>query len=220
MDTADNGSFVLAVESQGRRDPDKPASWAYYLSHLYAKYRTPPVLLVVRPDRSTAAWAARQVDIGPPQWPSLTLRPLVLGPDDLPVINSPEEAARDIPLTVLSAALKDLLADDENTAGILIELTEQGFGKTPAADLWRYLMAADLSFFQSQTAQNLRAERRAEDVLLLLDRRGVEVSEEDRGRIVGCTDLDTLSAWFARAITATSTAELFAPTEDEDGPGA
>jgi hypothetical protein len=41
MDTADNGSFVLAVESQGRRDPDKPASWAYYLSHLYAKYRTP-----------------------------------------------------------------------------------------------------------------------------------------------------------------------------------
>jgi hypothetical protein len=220
MDTADNGSFVLAVESQGRRDPDKPASWAYYLSHLYAKYRTPPVLLVVRPDRSTAAWAARQVDIGPPQWPSLTLRPLVLGPDDLPVINSPEEAARDIPLTVLSAALKDLLADDENTAGILIELTEQGLGKTPAADLWRYLMAADLSFFQSQTAQNLRAEGRAEDVLLLLDRRGVEVSEEDRGRIVGCTDLDTLSAWFARAITATSTAELFAPTEDEDGPGA
>lgn len=172
MDTADNGSFVLAVESQGRRDPDKPASWAYYLSHLYAKYRTPPVLLVVRPDRSTAAWAARQVDIGPPQWPSLTLRPLVLGPDDLPVINSPEEAARDIPLTVLSAALKDLLADGENTAGILIELTEQGLGKTPAADLWRYLMAADLSFFQSQTAQNLRAEGRAEDVLLLLDRRG------------------------------------------------
>jgi hypothetical protein len=176
------------------------------------------------------------VDIGPPQWPSLTLRPLVLGPDDLPVIDSPEEAARDIPLTVLSAALhrrdpgadailkalatalKGLLADDENTAGILIELTEQGLGKTPAADLWRHLMAVDLSFFQSQTAQNLRAqgraEGRAEDILLLLDCRGIEVSEEDRERIAGCTDLDTLSTWFTRAITATSAAELFAPTED------
>ncbi|WP_225078001.1 MULTISPECIES: hypothetical protein [unclassified Streptomyces] len=112
---------------------------------------------------------------------------------------------------------KDLLTDDENTAGILIELTEQGLGKTPAADLWRHLMAADLSFFQSQTAQNLRAEGRAEgraeDVLLVLERRGVEISEEDRERIVGCADLDTLSIWFARAITATSTAELFASVD-------
>ncbi|MBL3665374.1 hypothetical protein JL475_05030 [Streptomyces sp. M2CJ-2] len=41
MDTADNGSFVLAIESQGGRDPDKPASWAYYLSHLYAKCSSP-----------------------------------------------------------------------------------------------------------------------------------------------------------------------------------
>ncbi|MGW2895975.1 hypothetical protein ACWDAO_15470 [Streptomyces sp. NPDC001212] len=108
---------------------------------------------------------------------------------------------------------KDLLTDDENTAGILIELTEQGLGKTPAADLWRHLMAADLSFFQSQTAQNLRAEGRAEDVLLRLERQGVEISEEDRERIVGCADLGTLSIWFARAITATSTAELFASVD-------
>ncbi|PWI07109.1 hypothetical protein DIZ27_29635 [Streptomyces sp. NWU339] len=231
MDTSDNGSFVLAVESQGKRDPDKPASWAYYLSHLYAKYRLPPVLLVVCADRRTAAWAARHVDIGPPQWPSLTLRPLVLGPDEVPVVFDPDEAARDIPLTVLSAALhrrdpdanvilkalavalKGLSADDENTAGKFIELTEQGLGKAPAADFWRQLMAADLSFFQSQTAQNLRAEGKAEgkadDILLLLERREVELSEAERERILGCPDLDTLSLWFVRAITATSAAEVF-----------
>ncbi|MEV7857646.1 hypothetical protein AB0O86_02015 [Streptomyces hirsutus] len=236
MDTADNGSFVLAVESHGKQDPDKPASWAYYLSHLYAKYRMPPVLLVVCADRRTAAWAAQQVDIGPPQWPSLTLRPLVLGPDDLPVINSPEEASRDIPLTVLSAALhradpaadgilkalatalKGLLAEDESTAGLFIELTEQGLGKAPAADFWRYLMAADLSFFQSETAQSLRAEGRVEgrveDILRLLQGRGIEVSEEDRERVTGCRDLDTLDVWFTRAITATSAAEVFAPEGD------
>ncbi|MFF0104781.1 hypothetical protein [Streptomyces hirsutus] len=236
MDTADNGSFVLAVESQGKQDPDKPASWAYYLSHLYAKYHMPPVLLVVCADRRTAAWAAQQVDIGPPQWPSLTLRPLVLGPDDLPVINSPEEASRDIPLTVLSAALhradpaadgilkalatalKGLLAEDESTAGLFIELTEQGLGKAPAAVFWRYLMAADLSFFQSETAQSLRAEGRVEgrveDILRLLQGRGIEVSEEDRERVTGCRDLDTLDVWFTRAITATSAAEVFAPEGD------
>ncbi|SMF16142.1 hypothetical protein [Streptomyces sp. Amel2xC10] len=241
MDTED-GSFLLAVESQGEPDPRKPASWAYYLSYVYAKYRVPPVLLVVCADRGTAEWAARQVDIGPRQWPALTLRPLVLGPDDVPVIDSPDEAARDIPLTVLSAALhrrdpyadailnalakalKDLSADDESTAGTYIELMEQGLGKTPAAEIWRHLMAVDLSFFQSETAQKLRAEgreegreeglveSRAKDILILLAHRGVEVTEADRERIVGCDDLDVLGRWFTRAITATSTAEVLAST--------
>ncbi|MEU3658581.1 hypothetical protein AB0E77_02240 [Streptomyces sp. NPDC032940] len=75
-------------------------------------------------------------------------------------------------------------------------------------------MAADLSFFQSETAQNLRAEGRAEgraeDILLLLERRGVDVSEQDRERIRGCGDLDVLGVWFSRAITAQSVAEVFA----------
>ncbi|MEV8295551.1 hypothetical protein ACFVLG_35180 [Streptomyces rochei] len=179
METGDNGSFLLAVESQGKQDRDKPASWAYYLSHLHAKYRLPPVLLVV--------------------------------------------------LKALASALKGLSADDENTASIFIELTEQGLGKTPAAELWRQIMAADLSFFQSETAQSLRAEGRekgraegrvegrvegrAEDILLLLERRGVVVSEGERARIVGCGDLDVLGVWFSRAITASSMAEVFGETE-------
>ena len=235
LETGDGARFLLAVESQGKPDSDKPASWAYYLSHLHAKYRLPPLLLVVCADRRTADWASRHVDIGPVQWPSLTVRPLVLGPDSLPVINSPDEAARDIPLTVLSAAvhrrdpdagailkalataLKDLSADDESTASKFIELTEQGLGTTPAANLWRQIMAADLSFFQSQTAQNLRAEgrvaTRAEDILLLLGDRGVEVPEEARERILGCQDLGVLGVWFRRAITAVSVAEVFGDTE-------
>ncbi|MFI1957783.1 hypothetical protein ACH46L_17225 [Streptomyces althioticus] len=155
----------------------------------------------------------------------------------MPVIDSPDEAARDIPLTVLSAALhrrdpgadailnapakalKSLSADDENTATTFIELTEQGPGMTQAAELCRHLMAVDLSFFQSQTAQQLRAEGRAKDLLLLLGHRGVEVSEEDRERIVGCGDPDVLGLWFSKALTATSTAEVFA-SDGESGPDA
>ncbi|GGX31591.1 hypothetical protein GCM10010297_61300 [Streptomyces malachitofuscus] len=72
----------------------------------------------------------------------------------------------------------------------------------------------DLSFFQSQTAQQLRAEGRAEgrakDLLLLLGHRGVEVTDEDRERIVGCGDPDVLHRWFMRALTAESMAEVFA----------
>ncbi|MFC8389465.1 MULTISPECIES: hypothetical protein [unclassified Streptomyces] len=76
----------------------------------------------------------------------------------------------------------------------------------------------DLSWFQSQTAQQLRAEGRAEGeakaVLVLLGHRGVEVSEENRERIAGCRDLDTLHVWFIRAITATSAAEVFEGATD------
>ncbi|GAA1521597.1 hypothetical protein GCM10009730_31600 [Streptomyces albidochromogenes] len=179
-------------------------------------------------DKNTAAWASAPVDIGPPQWPALTLRPLVLGPHNVPAIKDPVTAAADIPLAAfsaithgkdpdagailraLAAALKTV---DEDAASIFIELTEQGLGTAPAAQIWRDLMAVDLSFFRSETAQRLRgegrAEGRAEDIVLLLTKRGIEVPEEARDRITDCTDLDTLSVWFDRAITATSAQELF-----------
>ncbi|MER6269599.1 hypothetical protein ACFY0B_31330 [Streptomyces sp. NPDC001797] len=51
---------------------------------------------------------------------------------------------------------------------------------------------------------------RAEDILRILDLRGVEVAEADRERITACADLGTLGTWFDRAVTATSAQELFA----------
>ncbi|WP_308404421.1 hypothetical protein [Streptomyces sp. ATCC 21386] len=211
--------------------PDRQRNWAYYLAHLHAKYEMPAVLLVVCDNRNTAAWASETVDFGPPEWPSLTLRPLVLGPDDVPVVDDPVQARRDIPLTVLSAvlhrrepqadailkvladALKGLEARDPDTATIFVELTSQGLGESPAAKAWRALMT-DLSFFTSPISEEIREEGRAkgkaEDILLLLDGREVHVSAADRDRITSCRDLDTLNLWFTRAITATSAAEVFA----------
>ncbi|MFC7261066.1 hypothetical protein [Streptomyces lutosisoli] len=151
------------------------------------------------------------------------------------LIDTPDEVARDIPLAVLSAvlhhsdpeggatlkalavALKDLQERDENTADIFIELIAQGLGKAPGADLWRHLMAVDLSFFQSPLAEEIRDEGRAEGraegkagaILRVLDRRGIDVSDEDRERIASCDDLDMLDLWLDRAITATSASEVF-----------
>jgi hypothetical protein len=231
VDTADSGSFVLAVEARRKKDPRKPASWTYYLAYLYAKYQLPPVLVVVCQDRGTAAWAARHLDIGPPQWPSLTVRPLVLGPDNVPVISTPEAAARDIPMTVLSTVLhhndpeakaildtlatvlKDLNKRDAYAADIFVELTAQGLGTGAVAEHWRKLVTMELSFFQSPLAQELRDEGRAEGeakaLLLVLAGRGIDVSDEARERITNCTDHATLSTWLTRSATATSAAEIF-----------
>ncbi len=70
IDLAGGDSLLLAIEAQGRKDPDKRSSWAYYLAHLYAKFRYPPVLLVVCRDKGTAEWAAEPIRIGLEKHPS------------------------------------------------------------------------------------------------------------------------------------------------------
>ncbi|MGW7208281.1 hypothetical protein [Streptomyces sp. NPDC054837] len=224
IDTASGESHLLIVEAPGKKDPRKPSSWAYYVAHLREKYGIPPVLLVTCQDRSTAEWAARPYTIGPPYWPTLTLRALVLGPHNVPLVTDPSAAARDIPLATLSAithakdpnapailkalavALKTI---DEETARIFAELTELGLGKALAAETWRQLMAVDLSFFRSETSQRLRAESRAEDILLILTERGLDIPDTARERITTCTDLDTLRTWLTRAVTADAAEDLF-----------
>jgi hypothetical protein len=237
FDTASGASYLLAVESQGRKDPDKPATWAYYIAHLYAKYHLPPVLLVTTQDRATAAWASAPITVGIAAWPTLTVRPLVLGPHNVPVITDSVTAAEDVPLATLSvithgkdpnaAAILKALATalktiDEDTAQIFAELTELGLGTVPAAHLWRDLMSVDLNFFRSETSQRIRdkgreegqeegqVKARAEDILRILDRRGVELTDGERDRIVRCTDLAELGLWFDRVLDVDNADDLFA----------
>ncbi|MFF3987522.1 hypothetical protein ACFY0B_23355 [Streptomyces sp. NPDC001797] len=70
-------------------------------------------------------------------------------------------------------------------------------------------MAVDLSIFQSQTAQALRAEGLAEALLVVLSGCGIHISDDVRERITTCDDHDTLTTWLTRAATATTMAELF-----------
>ena len=229
LETEDDEPLLLAIEAQGKKDPDKPASWAYYASYLLTKYRLQPMLLVVCQDRATAEWAAREVDFGPRQWPLLTLRPLVAGPHNMPVITDPAEVRKDLALATLSAithaknpdvgailkAVTTVLRDTPQAiADPIIELISQGLAKRPAAELWRNLVAVDLSFYKSYIAEEIRdegrAEGRAEDILAVLAERGIDVPEEARQRITSCSDLEILQRWLLRAVTAPSADEIFA----------
>lgn len=229
LDTEHEEPLLLAVEAQGKKDPDKPASWAYYLSYLHTKYKMPPVLLVVCQDRATAEWAARPVHIGPKQWASLTLCPLVAGPHNMPLITNAAEARKDLALATLAAIthaddpdidaiLKSLSAAlreaPESLAGPLVELTAQGLGKRPAAQQWRNLVAVDLSFYTSPLSEEIRDEGRAEGIargiLLLLEQRGIDATDENRERVTTCEDTDTLYQWLLRAATAASAEDIFA----------
>ncbi|MPY49843.1 RpnC/YadD family protein [Streptomyces acidicola] len=235
VDTAEDGGFLLAVEAQGKPDPDKPNSWTYYLAHLYAKYQLPPILLVVCRDKATASWAAEPVRVGLPVHTSMAVFPLVLGPGNVPAVTDPDEATEDLALAVFSAlahakdpglpAILDALAaavanTGGETAQRWAEFTEVGLGDIPARALWRQLMATYTPRFPGSGTlieETLikgeaegRAKGRAEDILRVLDRRGIEVSEPVRERVTSCTDLEVLGIWLDRSLVASKVEELFA----------
>lgn len=173
---------------------------------------------------------------GPPQLPTLTLRPVVAGPHNMPVITDPEEARADLVLAspaaithaaepavkailkALSTALRDV---PEDIADPIVEFTAQGLGKHPAQHLWRNLVAVDLSFYKSYLVEEIREEARAEartearvegraeDIMLVLEQRGLDVSDDVRSRIADCADPDVLRQWLARAVTVPRAEEIF-----------
>lgn len=75
------------------------------------------------------------------------------------------------------------------------------------------LMKTETYAYQSGYARSLlaqgRAEAKAADVLMVLDTRGMDVTDEARTRITECSDLDQLDLWLRRAVTAGSVADLF-----------
>ncbi|MFG2182954.1 hypothetical protein ACGFLS_30125 [Streptomyces abikoensis] len=228
----DSGGFVLAIEAQGRRDPDKAVSWAYYLSYLKSKYGCPALLLVVCQDKTTANWAAGPFRLGPEGWTALSLHPLVLGPVNVPVITDPDRAAGNLALATFSAithgsdqeapAILETLARALSTAdpesiAYYSELLEIGLGNTPARDIWRNLMPRTYfpgrgtlieQTWQEGEAQG-RLQERAESVLRVLEHRKIPVSPEVRERILTCTYLDTLGQWLDRSFIVSTAEEIF-----------
>lgn len=113
-------------------------------------------------DKNTASWAANPIRIGLPVHTSMMVFPLVLGPDNVPSILDPDEAAADLPLAVFSAlahakdpalpaildtlaAAVDIVGDD--VAVEWVEFTEVGLDNTQARAHWRKLMAMRTSRF-------------------------------------------------------------------------
>lgn len=228
----DSTGLVLAIEAQGRRDPAKAVSWAYYLSYLMAKYACPALLLVVCQDKATANWAAGPFRLGPDGWTALSVHPLVLGPENVPVITDPDRAARNLALAafsamthgceqdapaILEALARALATADPESITYYSELLEIGLGNSPAREIWRKLMPR--TYFPGrgtlieQTWQEAEAkgrlEERALSVLRVLESRDIPVSPAVRERIMTCAFMDTLGYWLEAAVTVSTAEEIF-----------
>ena len=72
------------------------------------------------------------------------------------------------------------------------------------------IMLAGTYEYQSDFARRYMSQGEATALLTFLDARGIDVSDEARARITGCTDPEQVMVWVRRAVTAESIDDLFA----------
>ena len=158
---------------------------------------------------------------------SLRLRPLIVAPDDLPLVVDAELAGRYPSLAVLSMLMHSHRSDiDQAFAGLAEALRAVGpsqavlFNDIVLAGLppdsrarWRAFMTATAgSRYFSEEFQQAEAKGRVEGqahaladaVLTVLLGRDVAVPQHLRDRILRCTDQHQLRSWLLRAATATT----------------
>jgi hypothetical protein len=191
---------------------------------LHARLSCPTVLLVVCPDTRIAGWCAAPIELG---HPGFTLSPLVLGPEQVPLVTDGKVAARSPELAVLSAIAHGAGPDQDQLFRALLAAlaavesdhanlyTDVVLAALPAAARHHLeeLMAIGTYEYQSDFARRYygqgRAEGEARAVLAFLSARGIDVPDDARARITRCTDVDQLDTWVRRAATATSVDDLF-----------
>ncbi|MCP2292362.1 hypothetical protein [Nocardia amikacinitolerans] len=228
----DSGEYVLGicVEVQLAIKRDRAWSWPVYLATLRSRLRCPVLLLVVAPNQQVAEWAGAPIELG---HPGLTLRPLVLGPGNMPLVTDPIEAQSSPERAVLSAMtygsgphmeevlqsfLAGLMKTDDERARMYHDLVDDVLSEAASRRL-EELMTMTYEYrgriarkYVEEGWQEGHEEGLAEAarvVLTVLDARGVVLSEGQRVRIEGCRDVGQLEDWARRAATITTADELF-----------
>lgn len=227
---------AFVVEVQRAIDPDKHFSWPLYVASLHARVRCRTALVILAPDRAVAAWARSPI---PTLGPGAGFGPLVLGPDEIPRVESFEEARRMPELAVLSAlvhggapegapilesALRAAAQLDETHARNYYDLIYSSLGDVARAAL-EALMSFEKYEYRSDFAKKYVAQGRVEGrvegriegrvleakrlLLAILAERHLGPSDPARARVEACGDPDVLEAWVLRATSAAAEADVF-----------
>jgi hypothetical protein len=214
--------LVLVVEVQLDIKKDKPAAWFVYQACQHYRTNAPAIVVVVTNSRDVARWAAG------PFWSGQTwLRPIVLGPGDVPAITDPEEARQSLALAFLSGIVHGLdmtavriglalahVIDDAPDDGLALywDAFLASLGEPVRKELemqlqhWQPRSDWGKKIYDEGRAAGELAGRaagelagRAADIIALLELRGVTVSAALRERVMTCTDRAQLDLWFQRA---------------------
>lgn len=224
---------AVALEIQRKPDPAKRLSWPVYTAALHAKHGgIDTYLLVIATNRPTAQWARQPIKTCQPH---ASFVPLVVGPDELPRVESVEAALADLPLAMLSALLH--VSDDhgEIDAGHALRAAQARAGSDVV--VWFYGLLRGIvddekltllqeiikmldpwANFQPRTKWEREsfsagisegeAKGEAKALLRVLMARSLPLADDQRRRIEQCQDVQQLERWIERALSARSAAEV------------
>jgi hypothetical protein len=212
--------FGIVHEAQLAQKERKRFTWPMYGTSLRARLECPVVVVVIAVDDGTARWASEPIPLGGQS----VYVPLVIGPQGVPVVTDLELAVRDPELAVLSVMAHG--RDDESVAVAVARAATKGI---EGFDRERWMLysaliesslsdAARKAFemlpggqqFRSESQRRSFNEGKATAILDVLEARGLSVTQEQRERILACTDRDQLDRWVRKAVVIASTDELFA----------
>jgi hypothetical protein len=238
-DAADRPVSAVVLEVQRGWDEDKRWTWKLYVAQLEAELMVHAALVVYCPDPALARWYRNwfEVEVEGEKL-SLSLRPFIFTPQDVPLIVD-EEVARVSPaLVVLSALCRGgdsgvdavfpalavaLRAVGANKAILYYDIVLAGLPRASAARWEEFMSVTVGNEYRSELFRKLVAEGKAKGkaegkaegeslaVLTVLEARGVPVPEAVREQILACTDLAQLDTWLRRAATAASADEVIRP---------
>jgi len=216
---------------------NKRRNWPYYLAHLHEQYKLPVVLVVLCQERITVKWAQEPINIGLDFWPTMTVNPLVLGPHNIPMPRAPftQERLAETVFGVMTHAKDKAIGAILGIVAKMLKHADPAVGieyakaiwfaldSGPAETEWMVLMKAmnmdkelKASLREGSVGEIVRefeheAEARGEakSILRIAAKREIVMTDEERERILGCTDPETLNHWLDAVLDATSADEIF-----------
>ncbi|MGW5265448.1 hypothetical protein ACWEQG_31130 [Microbispora sp. NPDC004025] len=219
----ETGAALMAVivEVQLGRDYGKRFSWPVYVTTLRSQHKCDTALLVICPDRSMARWCERTIRLGP----NGAITPLVIDPGRMPLITDPDQARACPELAVLSAVahpdesdnemvlaamLAGLATLNEDRARVYLSYVISSLRDVTVKRLEEMVTTIqDFDYLGEKYFSHWKDQGRAEALLIMLDARGLEISDVARERIQRCEDTNQLEAWVRKAAVITSADELF-----------
>ncbi|MGI8329096.1 hypothetical protein ACRYCC_03970 [Actinomadura scrupuli] len=220
----------VIVEVQREKTASKRRQLARYAAQLWLMVKCRVTVLCICPDEEVAAYYAEPF---PTTLPGYVLQTVVLGPGRVPVITEPEEVRVHPELAAMSVMVH---GDDHRPVAEAFVEGAQSFkdGDAPKFLEYAYSMSGRatrrlLEEIMSKTdwpvyspfarehfgrgeekgLEKGRAEGEAHAVLRVLAARKIEVPDDARDRITGCSDAKQLDLWLDRAVVATCVADLF-----------
>jgi hypothetical protein len=131
---------VLLVEVQTSIDPGKKRTWPYYLTALRAEYECPVILVVLSPHADVRAWASEPISTG---HPGFELKPVVVGPGEVPRVEN-EAEARQAPYRAVLSALMHVQEEGAEKVALAAFVGVEELEQAEERDMWRELVAQAL----------------------------------------------------------------------------